>query len=180
MSSTLRIDASRANGARSTGPVTPEGKEASAANSALSTGPSTPQGKSASSQNAIRHGALAQSVLIPGECADGFLELLARLRHTFQPSDHVEDRCVEIMAVADWRRSRLWCFEMAQLTHASHLQARAADPLADHENRQVPVMHAALAFSSLGNNSRTLDVEEIRARRDAQRDSADQGISEKA
>jgi hypothetical protein len=60
------------------------------------------------------------------------------------------------MAVADWRRSRLWCLEMAQYTHAIHAQERANDPIADHENAEIPSMHTALAFFSLCDNSCSL------------------------
>jgi len=50
MSSTLRIAASRANGARSRGPVTEAGKLASAANGIHAHGAVTPEGQARSAQ----------------------------------------------------------------------------------------------------------------------------------
>jgi uncharacterized DUF497 family protein len=60
-----------------------------------------------------RHGMLAQSVVLPSESDAGFTALLADLLDEFQPETPSEVRLIEIMAVADWRRSRLWCLEMA-------------------------------------------------------------------
>lgn len=156
MSSDRRIASSRANGAKSRGPVTPEGKAASAANSALSTGPVTPEGKAISSQNAIRHGLLSQSVVLHTESAVAFEEILNGLRDELQPATPIERRLVEIMALADWRRIRVWCVEMATLTHAINAQERAADPVAEQENALVPAMHTALAIGHLSNSSNTL------------------------
>jgi hypothetical protein len=62
------------------------------------------------------------------------------------------------MAVADWRRSRLWCLEMAQYTYAIHAQERANDPIADHENTEIPSMHTALAFAFLCDHTRSLEL----------------------
>jgi hypothetical protein len=157
MSSILRIASSRANGAKSRGPVTAAGQLASASNSVHAQGPVTPEGKARSSQNATRHGLLAQSVVLPSESDAGFTALLADLLDEFQPETPSETRLIEIMAVADWRRSRLWCLEMAQYTHAIHAQERANDPIADHENNEIPSMHTALAFGSLCDNSIALD-----------------------
>ena len=85
MSSDRRIAASRANGAKSRGPKTPEGKAVSAANSARSTGPVTPEGKARSSQNALRHGLLSQSIVLPTESAAAFEEILSGLRDELRP-----------------------------------------------------------------------------------------------
>jgi hypothetical protein len=158
MSSILRIESSRANGVKSRGAVTKSGKLASAANSIHSTGPITPEGRARSSQNSTRHGMLAASVVLPSEASPAFTELLAGLQDEFQPETASERRLVEVMAVADWRRSRLWCLEMAKYVHAVHKQERLNDPIADQENSEIPSMHTALAFTSLSDDSHALEL----------------------
>jgi hypothetical protein len=116
MKSRLQIAAARANGAKSRGPVTADGKRASAANSAQSTGPVTPEGKACaltarSSRNATRHGLLADSMVLHGESDDRFRALLSRLEAELQPEPGIESDQTEIMAVAHWRRMRLWSLE---------------------------------------------------------------------
>lgn len=169
MSSTHRIAANRANGSKSRGPLTPEGKRASVANSVHSTGPVTPQGKARASRNAVKHGLLAQSVVLPSECSDAFDVAFAALRDELRPSSYIEHRLVEIMAVADWRRTRAWHMEMAQHTHAIRALQSAADPLAAQENSDTPSMHTALAFADLSSRSgamRNLHRYEVRLSRE--------------
>jgi hypothetical protein len=146
MSSIVRIHANRRNGAKSRGPVTPEGKRVSAANAAHSTGPHTPEGKARVSQNALKHGVLARSVVLPGECARNFGKSLAAFRDELQPRTYIDNELVEVMAAAHWRRKRAWCVEKDQLTHA--IEARQADQNAQ-ENSDSPSRQTALAFGSL-------------------------------
>ena len=108
MSSQRRIDASRANGARSRGPVTPEGKQRSA-------------------MNAIRHGLLSQTVVLDGEDPEAFSTLLAAYVERFQPADRVELALVEDMAAANWRQHRSWAIEAEMMNQAS---AKLSSPLA--------------------------------------------------
>ena len=92
MSSLRRITASRANAARSTGPVTPEGKERSSA-------------------NAIRHGLLAKCVVLENESSACFDDLVAQHTERFAPADGVEFGMIEEMAAAYWRMRRAWAIE---------------------------------------------------------------------
>lgn len=156
MSSVLRIKANRANGAKSRGPVTPEGKKASAANAVHSTGPRTPEGKARSSRNSLSHGLLAQSVVLPDESSEVFDAAHAALHDELKPRTYLQNRCIDIMASCDWRRGRCWHMERAQLTHAIRAQETLADPVADKENTEIPAMHTALAFGNLSNRTNTL------------------------
>jgi len=92
MSSLKRILSSRANGARSRGPVTPAGKQAS-------------------SLNAIRHGLLAKCVVLRTESRENFDILLAQHIDRYRPADDVELGGVEEMAATFWRMRRAWAIE---------------------------------------------------------------------
>lgn len=100
MSSKRRIEASRANGARSRGPVTAQGKQRSA-------------------QNAVRHGFLAQTVVLQDEDAAEFQLTLDALVARFQPADDVELALVEEMAAAQWRKRRSWAIETSMMNAAA-------------------------------------------------------------
>ncbi|MCE5307115.1 MAG: hypothetical protein LLG20_05695 [Acidobacteriales bacterium] len=92
MSSLRRILSSRANGARSRGPVTPEGK-------------------ARSSRNSIRHGLLAKCVVLSNESPAGFQELHDQFVNRFGPADGVEEGLLEEMVSAYWRLRRAWAIE---------------------------------------------------------------------
>jgi hypothetical protein len=92
MSSKRKIIASRANGAKSHGPTTPDGKKRS-------------------SQNAIQHGLLAQCLLLTGEDAKNFDILIQNHQRRFQPVDGIEFGLIEEMCAAYWRLHRVWTIE---------------------------------------------------------------------
>ena len=87
MKSELQLQASRANGAKSKGPV-------------------TPQGKANSSRNNTRHGLLARGIVLESESEARFDEMLQRMIRDFQPQTDAEMTAVEAMASARWRGIR--------------------------------------------------------------------------
>src|SRR3954471_18877937 len=95
---------------------------AALANGAKSRGPITSQGKANSSQNAIRHGLLAASVLVGDECRHNFKSVLDLLVHRFQPADGVELSMIEELAASTWRLRRVWAMESEMLTGAMQEQ----------------------------------------------------------
>src|SRR3954453_12329264 len=99
MSSQRRIEASRANGARSRGPVTAEGKMRSA-------------------QNALRHGLLAKAGVLADEDADAFPSLVDRYADRFLPVADVQLLFLERMAAAQWRQTRSWDVEDKMVDNA--------------------------------------------------------------
>ncbi|MBV8843213.1 MAG: hypothetical protein JO307_10425 [Bryobacterales bacterium] len=89
-----QIQASRANGPRSRGPVTARGKD----NSNL---------------NNLRHGMLAQTVVLEGESRALFDQLLEAITAEIKPRTPIEVFHVETMAIARWRQMRVWGIETA-------------------------------------------------------------------
>jgi len=92
MSSEKRIAASRANGA-------------------LSRGPKTPEGKARSARNATRHGLLARVIVLEQEPKDGFLEVAQSYSSVFAPRNEVEADMVDEMVATSWRLRRTWAIE---------------------------------------------------------------------
>jgi hypothetical protein len=130
MSSERKIRASRLNGAKSRGAVTPEGKRKSSANSA-------------------RHHLLSKTILLENERPDAFADLLVGLTREFNPQTETQRALVETMAVSRWRQTRIWAVERATLQSAME----AHDP-----DTTEPATRVALAFRSLADDSRTLDL----------------------
>lgn len=80
-SSQRKTDSARANGAKSRGPVTPEGRQ----NSALAN---------------LRHGFTAQTVCLSNETQPVFVTMMEEYIDHFDPVGPVEADLIEAMAVA--------------------------------------------------------------------------------
>ncbi len=91
-----QIAASRANGAKSKGPVTPEGKSISA-------------------RNAERHRFFSQLATIKGESPQEYVQVSTDLYETWQPTDEYERCLVDTMATCMWRRMRMLTMESVTL-----------------------------------------------------------------
>jgi hypothetical protein len=109
MSSLKRILSSRANGARSKGPLTAEGKRRS-------------------SQNAVTHGLLASQIVMRDESSEGFETVLEEHIRRLQPADGVEVGLVEEMVASHWRLRRAWAIETRLLENQAAVQT-SPDPL---------------------------------------------------
>lgn len=92
MSSQRRILSSRANGAKSRGPKTPEGRARSALNN-------------------TRHGLAGESLVVSSESAPHFQEIIDDYMGRFQPADGFEHDLVLDLVAARWRLFRLWGIE---------------------------------------------------------------------
>jgi len=137
--SAAQIAASRANGAKSHGPVTPEGKQNS-------------------SFNALKQGGRAKTIALNGEAPERLLALGQHYNEVYQPTNIAEAILVEEMALAKWRQCRLRIYESALLDYAldeirPELETKYSS--IDNETR------LALAFRSLADQSHSLA--EIRA-----------------
>ena len=85
--------------------------EAARANGAKSRGPTTPEGKARSSQNAIKHGLTATFKVLPGESEQDFESLLEAHRTQHQPATTLEEELVRNLAIARWRLARVAAIE---------------------------------------------------------------------
>ena len=136
MSSTLKSETARANGAKSRGPVTPEGKARSAANSR-------------------RHGLASASILLDGESRENFELLRGDFINQFHPHTAVETDLVEVMAIARWRLRRLLAIE----THLFDLQMlRRQEEINDQFQGLEPEDRLAFVFQELGDNGNSLSL----------------------
>jgi len=150
MSSQRRIRASRANGALSRGPVTPEGR----ARSAL---------------NALDHGLSADQVVLSSESEDDFNRLRDAFHAEFVPKSPLDTDLVEQLAAARWRIRRSWGLETGlfeiELLNQKERIAEEFESIEDH-------VRTAVAFRALADKSRSLallDRYEARHRRTYER-----------
>lgn len=128
-----QIAASQANGAKSTGPTTPEGRAASAA-----------------APKNLRHGMLAQTVILGCESRERFDALVQDLLHEHRPHTKSEQIFIHNMAVARWRHLRML---ILQKTIFDREIAKTMTVIT------VPTpapIAAAIAYTNINNESRIL------------------------
>jgi hypothetical protein len=80
--------------------------DANRRNALKSTGPKTPEGKDAVRLNALKHGLLSQELLLPGEDEAALMGLAERLMADLQPEGTLEILLVEDIIVAHWSLRR--------------------------------------------------------------------------
>lgn len=134
MSSQRRIDASRANGAKSHGPVTPEGRARCDA-------------------AAITHGLTSRRVVLDHESQEEFGALRDTYFRHFQPRDPYECDLLEQLVAARWRMDRAWSVETALLD--VEIARRRSEIEKEFETCDTET-RTALAFRALYDQSRTL------------------------
>jgi hypothetical protein len=136
MSSIFKIQSARANGARSRGPVTPEGR-------------------ARSSKNAIKHGLSSRAIVLSNESESDFEKLLEAYLAQFNPQSEIEASLVEQLVAARWRMERVWAIETSLLDLEMTEQRDAVDQKYEAIDE---VARTALAFRALCDNSRALDL----------------------
>ena len=85
--------------------------ETARANGAKSRGPVTPEGRAKSSANSRSHGLTANYALLPQESQQEFDLLRDGYINQFHPASDVEMEFVEVMVIACWRLRRLFAIE---------------------------------------------------------------------
>jgi hypothetical protein len=134
MSKLTKSESSRLNGAKSRGPVTPEGR-------------------AKSSLNAASHGLTAKTLILRNENEAHFLEIMNAYFDYLQPSNQIEVDLISEMVAARWRLRRVWRYETALLDIEMDAQA------SDFEKRFQTYdedMRGGLAFATLVDKSRGL------------------------
>jgi len=87
--------------------------EANRKNAQKSTGPKTPEGREAVRLNGLKHGLASDILVLPGESESDFENLLDSLETEHQPATATEVILVRHMAMASWRLQRLVHMEAA-------------------------------------------------------------------
>jgi len=137
MSSELKSETSRINGAKSHGPKTPEGKEAS-------------------SRNSLKHGLTSRKTFIlQSESVDDYRAMVAEHIAIHQPATPPEKELVQQMAIARWRIRRFVAaetvlFDCEMIRNEAAVNKEFATTDAD--------VHLAMALRSLADESRTLSL----------------------
>jgi hypothetical protein len=80
---------------------------ASRANGAKSKGPATPEGRARASRNSLRHGLSSENVVLPHEDRAHFEQHRESYIQSFQPANQPQHDLVETLAAARWRLTRL-------------------------------------------------------------------------
>jgi len=134
MSSKLKSDTARINGAKSRGPVTPEGR-------------------AKSSLNSRTHGLAAKWAFFPDESAEEFQLLLDDYTGQFQPQTAVETELVEVMVIARWRLRRL----LAVDTHLFEMEIARRGKQIDREFTALSEdSRLAWVFQKLADNGQSI------------------------
>src|SRR5579863_149109 len=80
-------------------------------NAQKSTGPRTPDGRAAVRLNGVTHGLTAETLVLKGESEDDFNALFESLAAEYEPETPIEETLVADLAMATWRRRRMYNME---------------------------------------------------------------------
>jgi len=109
-------------------PISDKQREAARINGAKSRGPITPEGKLNSANARLRTGPLARTILLEGESAEHFAQLLESLTNELNPETDIEISLVESLAIARWRQRRIQSIERAALITEAAKQTHVVGP----------------------------------------------------
>jgi hypothetical protein len=146
--------------------------EAARRNGAKSRGPVTPEGKDRSSRNAITHGLDSRVLVLRNESTEAYERMLADYLNEFQPETRRERDLVGDIVTARWRLNRVITLETAGIDFEIDRQRpelTQTSPELDESTR------AHLAVTALTDSGRTLtwySRHEARLRRAVERATA--------
>jgi hypothetical protein len=126
---------------------------ASRANGAKSKGPVSPEGRARSAQNSLRHGLSSAVVVLPHEDRAQFEQLRDTYMDDFQPANQSQHDLVETMAAARWRLNRLQEVEAKLFEKEMVLRD---DDMEKELSNMNEVEKLAWVFDHLANHSKSL------------------------
>ena len=136
MNNSLRSQTSRANGAKSQGPKTSEGRAHSA-------------------QNSVSHGIFKSPFVLRNEKDDGFLQVEAAFQQEWLPLGPTESTLLDQMVICTWRLHRIWQTEAAAID--IQMDQDAAE-LQKTLGTFDEACRSAVAFQHLADQSNLLDL----------------------
>ena len=139
--------------------------EIARANGAKSNGPVTAEGKAISSRNSLKHGLTSSRVVLSHESQEEYDALEASFLRRFKPSDEVETELVIEMVAARWRLRRIELMEDALFKKAMRDQAELLGPDAD----PAEIRDAAFVYVAESKTMRTLASHSRQLRRSYER-----------
>jgi hypothetical protein len=142
-----RADASRENGRKSRGPITPEGK-------------------ARSSQNALKHGLSSRQIVIETEDEEEWLEFRDECRQTFSPVGAIELGYADEFAASRWRLNRCLGIETSIFDHEFAMQKIYDEKRCSEMD---DLAKTGKAFRSAQDNLTALGRYETRIRRSGER-----------
>jgi hypothetical protein len=100
--------------------------EANRKNALMSTGPKTPEGKEATSRNAIAHGLSARNILLAGENPEDFARLRVSAFAELEPRGVIESELADQIVDTLWRLRRIPVFERALIASLAETARKEA------------------------------------------------------
>ncbi|HWR53450.1 MAG TPA: hypothetical protein VN428_20250, partial [Bryobacteraceae bacterium] len=140
--------------------------EAARENGAKSRGPITPEGKARSSQNALKHGLSARQVVLGTEEDDEWWDFREECRIALEPLGAVEISYADEFAASRWRLQRCLGIETTIFDYELAVQKR---DLAEKYNTIDKVARTGMAFKSAKEDLNALGRYESRIRRAGER-----------
>jgi len=134
-------------------PISAARRAAARANGAKSQGPVTPEGKAKSALNAISHGLTASSLVLTTESKEKYEAALASYREEYDPQGPTENALVEQLTAAEWLQSRTASMITALIDTTMDRMEKEIRGEFEHIDNAV---RTALAFGNQADNSATL------------------------
>jgi hypothetical protein len=135
-------------------PISEKRLAANRANAKLSRGPTSVAGKRISSRNGVKNYDISMFILLEGESAPLFKELLRSYEEEFQPATPTERSFVESMVIAQWNQGRVQSLQAAAINYEIRNQCQTENDQSD----ATPCNRAMHAFRRAATGSPNLEL----------------------